>query len=148
MVPFKYCKDLIDDDLDRLYSSAVFHTEFPEFSEPEIKVRPVEDMVLLMKAMSINRVRRFPYPTHPGDPQLRSAETLLLNLGALEIPQGLRNKVDSTRITSLGKTMAHLPLSPRFARMLAISFSHSVLEYVITLVAALSVKVTNYQQIN
>jgi len=96
-----------------------------------------------MKAMSINRVRRFPYPTHPGDAQLRSAENLLLILGAIEIPRGIvgGDKIDATRITSLGKTMAHLPLSPRFSRMLAISFSYSVLDYVITLVAALSVKV-------
>lgn len=100
-------------------------------------------MVLLMKAMSINRVRRFPYPTHPGDAQLLSAENLLLNLGALEVPKGVLDKIDATRITTLGKTMAHLPVSPRFGRMLAISFSHSLLDYVITLVAASSVKVRN-----
>jgi len=33
----------------RLYSSAVFHNMFEEFSPPEITRRPVEDLVLQMK---------------------------------------------------------------------------------------------------
>ena len=33
----------------RLYSSAVFHNEFEEFSPPEITRRPVDDLVLQMK---------------------------------------------------------------------------------------------------
>ena len=34
----------------RLYSSAVFHNEFEQFSPPEITRRPVDDLVLQMKA--------------------------------------------------------------------------------------------------
>ena len=33
----------------RLYSSAVFHNEFEQFSPPEITRRPVDDLVLQMK---------------------------------------------------------------------------------------------------
>ena len=40
----------------RLYSSAVFG-DFEKFAPPEIKRRPVEDLVLQMKDMSIDKVR-------------------------------------------------------------------------------------------
>ena len=33
----------------RLYSSAVFNHDFPQFSPPEITRRPVDDLVLQMK---------------------------------------------------------------------------------------------------
>ena len=33
----------------RLYSSAVFHHDFEEFSEAEIRRRPVDDLLLQMK---------------------------------------------------------------------------------------------------
>ena len=33
----------------RLYSSAVFHNEFEQFSAPEISRRPVDDLMLQMK---------------------------------------------------------------------------------------------------
>lgn len=35
----------------RLYSSAVFQHQFPEFSPPEISGRPVDDLVLQMKVL-------------------------------------------------------------------------------------------------
>lgn len=42
--------------LHRLYSSAVFHNEFEHFSPPEITRRPVEDLVLQMKASIYSRI--------------------------------------------------------------------------------------------
>ena len=38
----------------RLYSSAVFHNEFEQFSPPEITRRPVDDLVLQMKVAKHN----------------------------------------------------------------------------------------------
>ena len=38
----------------RLYSSAVFHNEFEQFSPPEITRRPVDDLVLQMKVAKLN----------------------------------------------------------------------------------------------
>lgn len=40
----------------RLYSSAVFHNIFPEFSCPEISKVPVDSVVLLLKSMQIGKV--------------------------------------------------------------------------------------------
>jgi len=96
-------------------------------------------MVLLMKSMGIANVTNFPYPTHPGEEQLRAGEGLLTMLGALETGKG-----PSPTITALGKTMAHLPVSPRFGKMIALSFTHGVAEFVIALVAALTVQVNQW----
>ncbi|XP_014388830.1 PREDICTED: probable ATP-dependent RNA helicase DHX37 [Myotis brandtii] len=49
----------------RLYSSAVFG-DFEPFPPPEITRRPVEDLVLQMKALNIERVVNFPFPTPPS----------------------------------------------------------------------------------
>ncbi|KAJ8379810.1 hypothetical protein SKAU_G00005880, partial [Synaphobranchus kaupii] len=67
----------------RLYSSAVFG-DFKEFSEAEITRRPVDDLVLQMKDLNIEKVVNFPFPTPPPAETLLSAEQLLLALGALE----------------------------------------------------------------
>ena len=55
----------------RLYSSSIFHNEFPDFSRPEITERPVDDLVLQMKAMNIVKVINFPFPTPPSQDALR-----------------------------------------------------------------------------
>ena len=40
----------------RLYSSAVY-SDFAQFSKPEILSRPVDDLLLQMKSMSIDKVK-------------------------------------------------------------------------------------------
>ena len=60
-IPFSWCLFLIS----RLYSSALFNDEFSQFSVPEISRRPVDDLVLQMKDMNIDKVVNFPFPTPP-----------------------------------------------------------------------------------
>ncbi|XP_059143028.1 probable ATP-dependent RNA helicase DHX37 [Physella acuta] len=128
----------------RLYSSAVF-SDFPNFSPPEITRRPVDDLVLQMKSMRIDKVANFPFPTPPDAEQIKAAETLLMSLGALRnIGTGsLRfkdlKKAKSPVITDLGMTMASFPVAPRYSKMLTLARSYKVLPYAIALVAALSV---------
>lgn len=140
----------------RLYSSSVFNDEFKQFSEPEISSRPVEDLVLQMKAMGIDRVINFPFPTAPAPEALKAAEELLVSLGALELHAANGRKVVQqtkgnakgkapaatflTRITATGRTMALFPLSPRYAKMLMQAEQHSLLEYTICLVSAFTVR--------
>ncbi|XP_067163040.1 probable ATP-dependent RNA helicase DHX37 isoform X3 [Apteryx mantelli] len=69
----------------RLYSSAVF-MDFEQFSAPEITKRPVEDLILQMKALNIEKVINFPFPTPPPAEALAAAEELLIALGALKEP--------------------------------------------------------------
>ncbi|KAK2708285.1 probable ATP-dependent RNA helicase DHX37 [Artemia franciscana] len=129
----------------RLYSSALFNDEFPDFSEPDILRRPIDDLVLQMKSIGIDKVLNFPFPTPPDLEQIKGAERLLINLGALEEQRGRgtlkdRKKFEyAARITALGRVMAELPVAPRYAKMLALSEQHDLLPLAVCLVAALAV---------
>ncbi|CUS10956.1 unnamed protein product [Tuber aestivum] len=114
----------------RLYSSAVYERDFPEFSEPEILRMPIEGLVLQMKSMNIDTIANFPFPTAPDRPSLQKSERLLEYLGALD-PKGA--------LTELGRVMNFFPLSPRFSKILIIGQQHECLPYIIAIVAALSV---------
>ncbi|XP_041347782.1 probable ATP-dependent RNA helicase DHX37 [Gigantopelta aegis] len=128
----------------RLYSSAVFNDDFEKFSPPEITRRPVDDLVLQMKDMNINKVINFPFPTPPDIEQIKAAEKLLTALGALTHPDLPRSvaemkKESTSTITPVGRAMSKFPVSPRYAKMLLLGEQHDLLPYVITVVSALSV---------
>ncbi|KAJ1816669.1 putative ATP-dependent RNA helicase DHR1, partial [Coemansia sp. RSA 2598] len=114
----------------RVFSSAVFNDQFAKFSEPEIMRMPIEGVVLQMKAMNLDNVVNFPFPTPPSRSALTKAERLLTWLGALD---------DKGHVSDLGRLMSVFPVAPRFAKMLIIGQQHGCLPYVIAIVAALSV---------
>lgn len=113
----------------RLYSSAVYERDFPQFADPELLRMPIEGVVLQLKAMNLQRVVNFPFPTPPPRESLVKAEKLLTYLSAIS-PEG--------QITSTGTTMSIFPLAPRFARILVVGHLHDCLPYTIALVAGLS----------
>ncbi|KKP04782.1 hypothetical protein THAR02_03119 [Trichoderma harzianum] len=113
----------------RLYSSAVYERDFQEFSDPELLRMPIEGIVLQLKAMNLQNVVNFPFPTPPDRQMLAKAEKLLTYLSAIS-PNG--------QVTKVGTTMSLFPLSPRFARILLVGHLHSCLPYTIALVAGLS----------
>ena len=115
----------------RLYSSAIYEEFFPQFSVPEILRMPAESTVLVMKSMGIDQIANFPFPTLPDRGALARAERLLVTLGALD--------KEHKNITDLGRTMAHFPLSPRYAKILIVGNQLDCLPYVVALVSALSV---------
>uniref|UniRef100_A0A8C9YIY9 Activating signal cointegrator 1 complex subunit 3 n=1 Tax=Sander lucioperca TaxID=283035 RepID=A0A8C9YIY9_SANLU len=129
----------------RLYSSAVFG-DFSLFSEAEITRRPVEDLVLQMKDLNIDKVVNFPFPTSPSAEALVAAEQLLVSLGALKEPPrtGRVKEMEQARlscpITPLGRAMASFPVAPRYAKMLALGRQQDCLPYVIAVVAAMTVR--------
>ncbi|XP_051950841.1 probable ATP-dependent RNA helicase DHX37 [Xyrauchen texanus] len=129
----------------RLYSSAVFG-DFSLFSEAEITRRPVDDLVLQMKDLNIEKVVNFPFPTPPSSEALISAEQLLISLGALEEPlrRGRLGEMERARlscpITPLGRAMAAFPVAPRYAKMLALGHQQGCMPYIITIVAAMTVR--------
>ncbi|XP_041856183.1 probable ATP-dependent RNA helicase DHX37 [Melanotaenia boesemani] len=129
----------------RLYSSAVFG-DFSQFSEAEITRRPVEDLVLQMKDLNIDKVINFPFPTPPSTEALVAAEELLISLGALEEPPHSASVKEMQRarlscpITPLGRAMASFPVAPRYAKILALGKQQDCLPYVIAVVAAMTVR--------
>ncbi|XP_037092523.1 probable ATP-dependent RNA helicase DHX37 [Pollicipes pollicipes] len=126
----------------RLFSSALFNDEMERFARPEIQRKPVEDVLLQMKAMHVDRVTNFPFPTPPDAAQLRAAEERLLQLGALERPEtDAGGAADAeTHVTPLGRAMSCFPVSARFAKMLVLSEQHGLLPFTVCLVAALTVQ--------
>lgn len=123
----------------RLYSSAKYNDDFVDFAVPDIQKKPVEDLMLQMKCMGIDKVVNFPFPSPPDLIQLKVAEEKLKLLGALESVSNSKED-DLTRITALGKAISVFPVAPRFGKMLALSHQHNLLPYTACLVAALSVQ--------
>lgn len=113
----------------RLYSSAVYERDFQEFSEPELLRMPIEGVVLQLKAMNLQHVVNFPFPTPPDRQSLVQAERLLTYLSAIK---------EGGQVTPVGKTMSIFPLAPRFARILLVGHLHDCLPYTIAMVSGLS----------
>ncbi|KAJ5471112.1 hypothetical protein N7530_008469 [Penicillium desertorum] len=87
----------------RMYSSAVYESEFAEYTDPEILRTPIEGVVLQMKSMGLHNVINFPFPTPPSRQGLAKAEKLLKNLGALTA---------DGQVTPIGRRLSTYPLSP------------------------------------
>lgn len=122
----------------RLYSSAKYNDDFVDFAMPDIQKKPVENLVLQMKCMGIDKVVNFPFPSPPDALQLQVAEHKLKLLGALE---NAPNSADGlTRVTPLGRAISAFPVAPRFGKMLALSHQQNLLPYTACMVAALSVQ--------
>jgi ATP-dependent RNA helicase DHX37/DHR1 len=115
----------------RIFSSSVFENFFSQFSQPEILRIPIDGVVLNMKAMGMNQVIGFPFPTSPDMERLADAEKMLRHLGAL---------TKELKITKIGQSMSQFPVHPRYARMIVACKSNpDVLPYVIAIAAGLSV---------
>ncbi|KFA62110.1 hypothetical protein S40285_01700 [Stachybotrys chlorohalonatus IBT 40285] len=113
----------------RLYSSAYYERDFPAFGEPEILRMPIEGVVLQLKAMNLQHVVNFPFPTPPDRQSLAKAEKLLQYMSAI---------TSEGKVSQVGKTMSLFPVSPRLARILLLGHHHDCLQYAIALVAGLS----------
>ncbi|XP_033150261.1 probable ATP-dependent RNA helicase kurz [Drosophila busckii] len=123
----------------RLYSSAVYNDLFADFSPPDIQQKPVDDLMLQMRCMGIDRVVHFPFPTPPDQLQLQAAEQRLTVLGALE-PRRSNDDKQPPAVAKLGHVISRFPVAPRFGKMLALSNQQQLLPYTVCLVAALSVQ--------
>eukprot|EP00794_Sanderia_malayensis_P014128 gene14128-15605_t len=123
----------------RLYSSAIFQHDFDDFAEAEICRRPADELMLLMKSMSIDKVSSFPFPSPPNSKTLKASEDLLSDLGALE-KKKTKNGSFNTTITLLGRSISHLPVAPRYGKMILLAKQGDCMQYMLTIVAALTVK--------
>lgn len=77
---------------------------------PEVKRLDLSEVILTLKASGVNDLTRFEWLEAPNLRALKRAETLLVDLGAIEDSAGV--------ITSLGQRMIAFPVHPRYARML------------------------------
>lgn len=121
----------------RLYSSSVYSRYLDDFALPEVLTRPLEDVVLAMKAMNVSNVVSFPFPTPPEQGQVTAAVRLLANLGCVDVSR-VEEQGGDGKITPLGSAVAQLPLGVRYGKMLLVAAQANVLDYAIVLVAVLS----------
>lgn len=77
----------------RLFSSALFNDEFPEWNLPEIQTTPIDNVILQMKSMKIDKIISFPFPTSPNTQTILEAEKKLVLLGALEVDSNITGKL-------------------------------------------------------
>lgn len=115
----------------RLYSEEEYE-KLPENTVPEIQRSDLASTVLQLKALGIDDIVHFHFPSPPPAKNLVCAVELLFALGALD---------KSGNLTSpLGEQMAEFPLSPSFSKMLLSSGEFGCSEEITAIVAMLQVE--------
>ena len=122
----------------RLYSSSLYSRQMDSFALPEVLTRPLEDVVLAMKAMRVSNVSNFPFPTPPDAKQLNAAVRLLANLACLDTSKVTGNGSSDGEITKLGAAVSQLPLGVRYGKMVLVAAEAGVMDYAIAAVAAMA----------
>ena len=111
----------------RLWNEAS-HRARAEHLEPEVRRIDLSSAILQIFYWGQRDPMRFPWVTAPREESVAAAIRLLERLGA----------IDNGRMTSLGKTLARLPLHPRLGRMVVDGFSRGHLRAVSLAAAILS----------
>ncbi|MHA3703332.1 ATP-dependent RNA helicase HrpA [Jatrophihabitans sp. YIM 134969] len=127
------CGRVADGIAIRLYSEADFAAR-PEFTEPEILRTNLAAVVLQMAALRLGDIEAFPFLDPPDRRSIRDAHALLFELGALQDAT-----TDQPALTDVGRTMARLPVDPRWARMIVEADRQGCLREVLVIAAALSI---------
>jgi ATP-dependent RNA helicase DHX37/DHR1 len=135
----------------RLFSLAVYDTEFPLFSSPEIEKTTLENLILQMKSIGIHNVDTFPFVSPPETKNLFKAIQILRNLGILEPVEAASSsspalltsdkaKTDAQGeiLTEIGRKVSHFPIEERFGKMLLLVQALQVEHLGIAMVCALS----------
>ncbi|GIY26104.1 probable ATP-dependent RNA helicase DHX35 [Caerostris extrusa] len=106
--------------------------KLPNFTVPEMQRSNLAPVILQLKALGIENILRFSFPSAPPSNHVISAIELLYALGALD---------DNGALTSpLGVQMAEFPLHPMFSKLLLMSGEFNCTEEVLTIAAMLQVQ--------
>ena len=122
----------------RLYSNAAFSNAFEDFRVPDICTSPLSPIILQLKSIGIKNILKFPFPTPPPVENLEESLRLLVDLGALT--QCRKGTGDIYEITELGKEMSHLPIAPRYAKMLVVAKKFNVEKWMCPVVAGMEIE--------
>lgn len=114
----------------RLYSEEDFNGR-EAYTDPEIKRTNLASVILKMLSMGLGDIALFPYLDPPDSRQVSDGFKLLEELGATD-----RHR----QLTALGKTLATMPVDPRFARMIIEGHKRGALREVLLIASALSVQ--------
>ena len=123
----------------RLYDEDDYASR-PEFTEPEILRTNLASVILQMAALDLGDVAAFPFLDPPDPRAVTDGMRLLGELGAIEPPDRRRDPSGPGRLTAVGRTLARLPLDPRFGRMVIEAHETGCLREVLVIAAALSIE--------
>jgi ATP-dependent helicase HrpA len=119
----------------RLYSEADFESR-PEFTDPEILRTNLASVILQMAALGLGDIAEFPFLEAPDRRTVNDGVALLQELGAFD-PAA---RDDRSRLTSLGRKLAQLPVDPRLGRMVLEAERNGCVGEVLVITAALSIQ--------
>nr|GME13159.1 probable pre-mRNA-splicing factor ATP-dependent RNA helicase DEAH4 isoform X2 [Ipomoea batatas] len=119
----------------RLYPSMIYHDDFLDATVPEIQRSSLAGAVLYLKSLDLPDmdILNFDFLDPPSVESLEDALRQLYLIDAID---------ENGSITSLGRTMAELPLEPSLSRTLIGANDLSCLSQALTVVAMLSAETT------
>jgi ATP-dependent helicase HrpA len=119
----------------RLYSEEDFLAR-TKFTDPEILRTNLASVILAMTAIGLGDIAALPFVEPPDHRQVKDGVALLEELGALDPTQTDPAK----RLTSVGRTLAQLPVDPRLGRMVVEADRNGCVPDVLVVAAALSIQ--------
>ena len=114
----------------RLYSEEDFESR-PEFLDPEILRTNLAAVILQMGHLRLGNPEAFPFIEMPETRQIREGFQTLKELKAVQ---------DDGRITPLGRTLAQIPIDPKFGAMMIHGAHNGVGHEMLALVSGLSIQ--------
>ncbi|KAB2090697.1 hypothetical protein ES319_A03G139900v1 [Gossypium barbadense] len=117
----------------RLYPSRVYHDDFLDVTVPEIQQSSLAGSVLYLKSLDLPDIDilKFDFLDPPSTESLEDALKQLYLIDAID---------ENGSITSIGRTMAELPLEPSLSRTLIEANEYGCLSQALTVAAMLSAK--------
>ncbi len=119
----------------RLFSEEDFESR-AEFTEPEIQRTNLASVILQMAALNLGDAADYPFVDPPDARNIRDGVALLEELGAVD-PEAAGTKA---WLTPLGRSLAKLPIDPRFGAMVVAADRLGCLDEVMVITAGLSVQ--------
>ena len=114
----------------RLYDEEDYLSR-PEFTDPEIRRTNLASVILSMLSLKLGNIEDFPFVDPPDSRFITDGLRLLYELGAVD---------ERNRLSSVGRSLARLPIDPRLARMVLAGEKEGALRDVLVVVSALAVQ--------
>lgn len=113
----------------RLFSEGALQKR-DAFTAPEVMRTNLSSLILRLAELGFNDIDSFPLLDRPRPAAVRAGLETLHDLGALD---------GAGALTSLGRSMAKLPVDPRIARILLSGQTYGCLEDILVIASALSI---------
>jgi ATP-dependent helicase HrpA len=119
----------------RLYSEADYASR-PRYTDPEILRASLAGVILRMLALGLGRIEDFNFIDAPDTRAIADGWQQLWELGAVSAPDahGMRT------LTSVGRTLARLPVDVKLARMLVAAQKHDCLREMFIIASFLAIQ--------